>query len=498
MAAACPELVDGCVFFRPFFVGQTKKGQPKQTCNSRSLFPSPTRTICPVQKRAILTGIGLSVLSLLLVCVILFVVAGGIQVLPIYRTEPQDILPALRTQVLMMKPNREEIMRWQQHIDVLKMVESIPDALAVVTGPDDTVYPVLFERRPPGGDARCAVGIYRVTVPGESLCVDLTTAGEAVLSDEAGFHALGREQVRSWTFVRRSALPSPETLKGRVLESLLLDASTHLRFAAQSGGMLVTLWPSPTSSSSYPNRSLPALEGMTWSIGVGDVRETIARVLKDLHPQDRITARGLLLGAADAVVGPSLSIEYGVLRALRGQGFAVGTRTASGTSAIVIGAESSTSKTATAIETLLHNAFRARQTDVEIAQFTFDGRFPFQTARIARDRIVERQSTEGSWSVKVAEDRKEPLQMATAINGSMLWYSNDETALRDVAIGGRAVALPLFRRPIALQTEIGAVLPSIWLHSSPALSLTIGSGDDRVVLSLQGNGEKGYLQMRRQ
>ena len=92
-----------------------------------------------MQKRStLLAGVALVVLAGLLACVIALLIVPGVQLLPLYRIEPEDILPAKETLLLLHAPTAEDLERYKKSFPALDDVISDTPLNAVAIVQSDT------------------------------------------------------------------------------------------------------------------------------------------------------------------------------------------------------------------------------------------------------------------------------------------------------------------------------------------------------------------------
>lgn len=442
------------------------------------------------KRTTIIAGTASILFALVLTCIIVLLLIPGVQLLPFYSLEPQDLLPATGTIFLMKNPTLEELQKWKTVFPALDdvMSDTPLEAIALMQTDERAMRSVGFQRKSGGWDGKsCEIGPYRVIVgseqepafaqasTGRDSCPMVGEHGTFLtpgprLSDDRGWRSLGRLPKESWTFVRRESLPAAEKLPQRIFQGILLSNATHLLTFHDSGNTVVRSWPT-TPLSTLSEASLPAspLASPETIFAFGNLEEVFAALERDLSQDDRIVFEGVLLQKLEDLSGPLVSMRHELLPLLALDARILTGTTASGAVAVLLtGTAQKRTDIALHIDAL-HRSFRLRHPNVELLKYAFDnGRFPFRTLRLAENAFGEVSEQIRGWVVTMSRDASDSAMLVTAINDQQTAISNDPELLRRFLMEERDIniLLPSSKRPIASRLVTGMLIPNVWLGSS--------------------------------
>lgn len=449
-----------------------------------------------MEKRTkILSGIFLSGLALGFATVFTIALLGGIQILPLYRMEPEDMLPERNTVFLLRNATPQDIAAWSNIFADITSAYYGATSLAIVQSDNGDRHVIRFDRLTRNASSGCIIGKYRIESANGDVCPDAVAHHGATLGDEAGYKALGKPPKGSWAFVRRDALPEAPNLLSRVLESSVLSSASYIRISQEDGDRIITLWPASPPSHTYDLPALPESNAV-FSLGTGNLQDTVERVLSTLSTPDRLTARGLLLTQSAALFGPDISLEHRLLPLLTENSSISIVQTESG-SRILISGNAGTASDALQTMNELHTAFRLRHPDVAVVERTFDERFPLKTMRVSEERIYAENGTIHGWDIRATKDSRDNRLLITALRGKEVQISDSTELLLSSLAESSATAIPVSHRPIAKKTVQAAVLPAKWFQHSPLLKIIAPSGNSLIVV-IEQLGETGYVRVREQ
>ena len=232
-----------------------------------------------MQKRTtILAGVSLVAVAGLFACVIALLIVPGVQLLPLYRIEPQDILPAKETLLLLYAPTAEDLERTKKTFPALDDVisDATLDAVAIVNIANET-QSVGFVRKSEAWDGTsCEVGSYVIiraetTFPCPSATeLDQFLSAGPRLSDDRAWRSLGSLPKTSWTFLKREVFPGAMSLQQVIFSSMAFGTATHVLLFQEDGTTVVRSWPtSPLAALSNASALITPLEHpeMVFSFG---------------------------------------------------------------------------------------------------------------------------------------------------------------------------------------------------------------------------------------
>jgi hypothetical protein len=447
-----------------------------------------------VEKRTkILAGIFLSGLALGFSAVFVIALLGGINILPLYRMEPEDILPAQNTVFLLHNATPQDIAAWSTVFAEIRSEHYGATSLAIVQSSNGDRQVIRFDRLTRNTSSGCNIGKYQIESANGDVCPDAVAHHGATLADEAGYKALGKPPKGSWAFVRTDAVTEALDLIGRIMESSVLSSASHMRIAQEDSDRIITLWPVSPPSHTYDLPALPASNAV-FSLGTGNLQDTVERVLSTLSTPDRLTARGLLLTQSAALFGPDISLEHRLLPLLTEPSSIAIVQTASGSRILVTGSADTASDALEAMDEL-HAAFRLRHPDIAVVERTFDERFPLKTMRVSEERISTENGTIRGWDIRATKDSGDDRLLITALRGKEVQISNSIELLLSSLAESSATAIPVSHRPIAKKTVQAAVLPAKWFQHSPLLKIISPSGNSLIVV-IEQLGETGYVRLQ--
>ncbi len=447
------------------------------------------------KRTKILSGIFLSGLALGFAAVFIIALLGGIHLLPLYRMEPQDILPADHTVLLLHHPDAMTIGAWGALFPSLAQISSTDaDAIAVVRDASGMQDVWLFVRVTSRNDGGCIMGKYRILSAKGTLCPDTLATGTKTLHEERGYKGLGKTPKGSWVFLRRDALSEAPVFYGRIMESSVLSSASHIRIVQEEGDSIITLWPVAPPSHTYDLPDL-SVRNAIFSLGTGNLKDAVERVLSGLSIPDRLTARGLLLTRSASLFGPDISLEHHLLPLLQENVTFAVLQTASGSRVFIGGSAGTTSHARNAADAL-HTAFRLRHPDTAIVERTFDKRFALRTMQVSEERISEESGTIHDWNVRITRDSEDGRLLITALQGRAVRISDSAELVLASLAGEAGIPIPVSRRPIARKTVQAAALPKEWMAHSPLLKTMLSSDTGNMVMVLEQLGETGYVRLQ--
>lgn len=426
-----------------------------------------------MQKRTtILAGIALFFLAGLFACAIALLIVPGVQLLPLYRIEPEDILPAKETLLLLHAPTAEDLEHFKKNFPALDdVISDTPlDAVAIVRS-DAEDHSIGFIRRDKAWDGNsCEVGSYRIIraetfpCPVAAALNQFLSAGPR-LSDDRAWRSLGSLPKESWTFLKLEAFPAAASLQQVIFGSMAFGTATHVLLFPENEMTVVRSWPtSPLASLSNASALVTPLEHPEMVFSFGNLADVNAELDHNLTPDDRIILEGLLLQQLENFAGPNASLEHGVLPLIAQRSELHVGKTASGNLSLLLSGTAEQGVNTVEHLEALHRSFALRHPDTELLRFAFDdGRFPFETLRLKEEDILEEEQIRG-WNVRISRDNADKTMFITAQSDRQIALSNDPEALRRFLMEeGKEIPLPAGKKTLIGRTVAGMLVPNAWL-----------------------------------
>ena len=447
-----------------------------------------------MQKRStLLAGIALVFLAGVFACVISLLVIPGIQLLPLYRIEPEDILPAKETLLLLHAPTPVDLERYKKTFPALDdVISDTPlDAIAIVQSDTET-QSIGFIRKDEAWDGNsCEVGSYRIIraettfpCPAAAELDQFLSAGPR-LSDDRAWRSLGSLPKGSWTFLKREAFPGAASLQQVIFGSMAFGTATHVLLFPENGTTVVRSWPTtPLASLGNASALVTPLKHPEMVFSFGNLAERNAELDHALTPDDRIILEGLLLQQLEDFAGPNASLEHGILPLIAQRSELHVGKTASGALSLLLSGTAQQGWNLDERLEELHRSFALRHPSTELLRFAFDeGRFPFQTLRLAEDEVRESEQIRG-WSVEISRDNTDNSMLITAQSDRQIVLSNDPEALRRFLMEeGTEIPLPAGKKTLIGKTVAGMLFPNAWLG-------TLGMPETgKSIISIEQTGE---------
>lgn len=446
-----------------------------------------------MQKRTtVFAGVSLVTLAGAFACVIALLIIPGIQLLPLYRIEPEDILPAAETVLLMHAPSSEDLDQYKKTFPALDDVisDAALDAVAIVRI-EHATQSIGFVRKSAAWDGKsCEVGPYVILSAEKLPCptvdaLDGFLAAGPRLSNDRGWKMLRRPS-GPWTFLRREALPHGTTTAQRVAQAVILGSATHILHTEEA----LHAWPTEAAASlDASSLKLPAHVPRIAFASSDTVKEW-GELAGAVDKNDALVLEGVLLDRLASLAGPSVSLRHGLLPLMAFQSeLHVGTTASGGLSLLLSGTAQQGLNLDERIEEL-HRSFALRHPSTELLRFAFDdGRFPFATLRMTEAGRRDEEQIRG-WSIQISRDDSDESMLITARSDRQVALSNDPEALRRFLMEeGQETPFPTGKKTLIGRRTAGMVLPN-------ALLTAFGIPEEgKSIISVEQNGEVRTVRM---
>lgn len=395
-----------------------------------------------------------------------------------YTLTPPDLLPADETLVLFSSADDVLLRQYEPWMPILKTLPKaeIPRTIAIVQVPDEGKIIAVFARRPVVPDAlpsgskwtQREVGPLFVSASSPNIFPLLESPPHPLSASEA-FTLLSRGDAERnpWIFVRRTLLPAPASLTDAVLDTLLLNTTTHLGIFPRSGsGMVVRLFPAGTEKGSLP-LAHPTKEPSVFSVALARPESTF-RTLQDTLPREqRILLETKILTFVSATFGADISFTYDVLPLLTRPARVTLAQSASGTLSVLLQGNAPDAEAKIA---RLHEAFRGSRTTARTISRVFDGRYTFRNVRDDTHMITDEYAPVGGMQMRKTIHALQG-EFCSAVQGEAFLLATDcallEHVLLDQPQGPGASALATGTFSISTLSSLAHALPVLLGPSSP-------------------------------